>query len=158
MGKATHTRAIESRGRTEVSAQAEQMERDLSGIRHAMRKPLEEEFSKGQLTMPQKAVMQVVVRNHGISLKEIGREVSLAHSTVSGIVDRLEKRGMIERRPDAEDGRVVRIHPTTAVHEFVRDLMPTLTRGPLERALDAGDKERTHGDLPSVAAAAGIAQ
>ena len=74
--------------RNEIAAQVEQIERDLGGIRHAMRKPLDAEVSKGELTIPQKAVMQVVVRNPGTSLKDIGCEVSLAHSTVSGIVDR----------------------------------------------------------------------
>ena len=37
--------------------------------------------------------MRIVVRNDGISLKELSAAVNLAHSTVSGIVDRLEKRG-----------------------------------------------------------------
>jgi DNA-binding MarR family transcriptional regulator len=122
--------------RNEIAAQVEQIERDLGGIRHAMRKPLEAEVSKGELTIPQKAVMQVVVRNPGTSLKDIACEVSLAHSTVSGIVDRLQKRGMIERRVDEADGRVVRIYPTAEVQAFVHDLIPALTRGPLERALE----------------------
>jgi DNA-binding MarR family transcriptional regulator len=120
---------------------AGQMERDLSVIRKALRKPLEAEVSRGELTMPQKAVMQVVVRNHGISLKDLGREVNLAHSTVSGIVDRLAKRGMLERRSDSEDGRFARIHPTAEVEAFVRELMPALMRGPLERALKRATKE-----------------
>jgi DNA-binding MarR family transcriptional regulator len=42
--------------------------------------------------VPQSAVIQAVVKHDGISLKDLSREVSLAHSTVSGIVDRLEKR------------------------------------------------------------------
>ena len=79
--------------------------------------------------------MRSVVRHDGISLKDLSREVSLAHSTVSGIVDRLEKRGMIERRGDAEDGRISRIYPTAVVTEFVRERIPALTTGPLELAL-----------------------
>ena len=50
-----------------ISAQAEKMEQDLSGIRRALRKPLEAEVAKGELTLPQGAVMREVVRNHGIS-------------------------------------------------------------------------------------------
>jgi DNA-binding MarR family transcriptional regulator len=78
----------------------------------------------------------VVVGHHGISLKDLSREVSLAHSTASGIVDRLEKRGLIERRPDPSDGRISRIYPTKPVVEFVRDRIPTLTSGPLINALN----------------------
>src|SRR5260370_34550614 len=80
-----------TQARAEIAAQAQRMERDLSVIRRTLRKPLEAEVAKGELTVPQSAVMQVVVRQNGISLKDLSREVSLAHSTVSGIVDRLEK-------------------------------------------------------------------
>ena len=131
----------ETRERSEIAAQAEQIERDLSRIRQALRKPLEAEFSKGELTVPQKAVMQVVVRNTGINLRDLSREVSLAHSTVSGIVDRLEKRGMVERRSDPEDGRVARIYPTAVVLNFVRVRIPALTLGPVEKALGRATKE-----------------
>jgi DNA-binding MarR family transcriptional regulator len=118
------------------AAEAEQMERDLSAIRRMMRKPLEDEFSKGALTMPQKVVMHVVLTQAGISLKDLSVAVSLAHSTVSGIVDRLEKQGLLERRVDASDGRVSRIYASAAVTDFVRDKMPELSRGPLGAALE----------------------
>lgn len=119
-----------------IAEQAEQIERDLSGIRRALRGPLATEIAKGEMTVPQRAVMQVVVGNEGISLRDLSREVSLAHSTVSGIVDRLEKRGMIERRTDPQDGRISRIFPTAAVAQFVKERIPVLIRGPLEKALE----------------------
>ena len=50
-------------------------------------------------------------------------------------MDRLEKRGMVERRPDPADGRVARIYPAAVVDEFVRERIPSLTRGPLVAAL-----------------------
>lgn len=125
----------------EFAAQVEQMERDLGSIRRALRKPLEAEYAKGNLTIPQTGVMQAVVRNKGISLKDLSVAVSLAHSTVSGIVDRLEKRGMIERRPDEADGRISRIFPTAIVSQFVREQIPSLTRGPLEEAMKRATEE-----------------
>lgn len=126
-----------------AKAEAERMERDLSAIRRAMRKPLEAEFAKGGLTVPQKAVMQVVVSRNGVSLKDLSNEVSLAHSTVSGIVDRLEKQGLAERRVDASDGRVSRIHASAPVADFLRDKLPALSTGPLGEALEwASTEER----------------
>jgi DNA-binding MarR family transcriptional regulator len=122
--------------RIEIAVQAEQMERELAGIRRALRRPLEAEVAKGELTLPQTSVMQIVVRNHGITLRDLSRAVSLAHSTVSGIVDRLEKRGMIERRPDPNDGRVSCIYPTAPVTEFVRERIPLLNQRPLVAALE----------------------
>jgi DNA-binding MarR family transcriptional regulator len=125
----------------ELAAQARRLERHLGGIRRALRKPLEAEVARGELTVPQAAVMQVVVAHNGISLKDLSQEVSLAHSTVSGIADRLEKRGMLERRPDPVDGRVSRIYPTHVVTEFVRHRIPELTAGPLANALSRASEE-----------------
>jgi DNA-binding MarR family transcriptional regulator len=118
-----------------IGAFASQAEKDLAAIRRAMRQPLEAEYAKGNVTVPQKAVMQVVVQTPGVTLKELSHAISLAHSTVSGIVDRLEKRGLIERRRDAADGRLSRIYPSAAVADFVRERIPALRSGPLNRAL-----------------------
>jgi DNA-binding MarR family transcriptional regulator len=133
-----------------IAAQAERIDRDLSAIRRTLRRPLEAEVARGELTVPQSAVMQAVVRHDGISLKDLSREVSLAHSTVSGIVDRLEKRGMIERRADAADGRVTRIHPTAVVRKFVREQIPALSRGPLQAALERAKAEEREGLVAAV--------
>lgn len=120
---------------SELGSIAERLEQDLRSIGRAMRKPLEVEAAKGKLTAPQTAVMREVIRTEGINLRNLSKAVSLAHSTVSGIVDRLEKRGMIERRPGANDGRVSCIFPTAPVREFVRERIPQLSRGPLLQAM-----------------------
>jgi DNA-binding MarR family transcriptional regulator len=118
-----------------------QMERDLSAIRRCMRKPLDDEIAESGLTVPQRAIMQVVVVCPGIRLKDLSHEVNLAHSTVSGIVDRLEKQGLIERRLDASDRRVRRIYASAGVNEFVRKKIPALRRGPLSEALELASAE-----------------
>jgi DNA-binding MarR family transcriptional regulator len=124
-----------SKTSADLLAQAERVDRDLGAIRQALRKPVEAEIAQGALTVPQIAVMQEVVFHKGISLKDLSRRLSLAHSTVSGIVDRLEKRGMIERRADQSDGRISSIYPSAPVAKYVSEKLPALTRGPLQHAL-----------------------
>ena len=85
--------------------------------------------------------MREVVRNHGINLRDLSRAVSLAHSTASGIVDRLEKRGMVERRPDPRDGRLSCIYPSAVVEQFIKERLPALSRGPLQTALERATVE-----------------
>jgi DNA-binding MarR family transcriptional regulator len=65
----------------------------------------------------------------------LSRTVGLARSTVSGIIDRLESKGLLERRADSADGRVTRIHSSAVVKRFVAERLPKLSQGPLERAL-----------------------
>jgi len=118
-----------------LTSLAQEIDQHLSAIRRVLRQPVETEFAHGGLTGPQRSVMQVVVRSGGLSLKECSREVGLSHSTVSGIVDRLVKQGLLERQADKEDRRVSRIVPSKVVRDYVPDTLPALTVHPLAGAL-----------------------
>ena len=118
-----------------LAALAEEIDHHLRTMRQLLRRPVEAEFARGNLTAPQRTVMQFVVHFNGRSLKELSRDVGLSHSTVSGIVDRLEKRGMVERQIDKKDRRITRILPSKRVRSFVRDKLPTLELNPLVRSL-----------------------
>ena len=96
---------------------------------------METEFARGGLTGPQRIVMQALVRSEGLSLKQLSAQVSLAHSTVSGIVDRLQARGMVVRRRDDTDGRATVIAPSAEVRDFLSNRMPELAISPLTKAL-----------------------
>jgi DNA-binding MarR family transcriptional regulator len=126
----------EKRGRQWI-AEAQQIERDIREIREALRRPLEAEFARGQLTGPQRSVMQALFHSDGMSLKELCPVVGLAHSTVSGIVDRLEQRGMLARNTNQKDQRFTQIVVTKAVREFMRRKAPVITANPLAKALAA---------------------
>jgi DNA-binding MarR family transcriptional regulator len=122
---------------------AQEVDQHLSAIRQRLREPLETEYARGGLTGPQRMVMQVLVHSEGLSLKELSARVSLAHSTVSGIVDRLQARGMVVRRRDKADGRATVIAPSDMVRNFMATRMPELAISPLTGALrGASDGER----------------
>lgn len=132
-----------NQGPDEILALAQRLELQLQAIRRRLRQSLEAEFARGNLTGPQQLVMAAVVRSDGLSLKQLSERVSLAHSTVSGIVDRLEKRGMVKRRVHPSDRRVTQIAPSSMVDQFVKNRMPELTLHPLVAALrNASPAER----------------
>jgi len=121
----------------------QEIDQHLSIIRQRLREPLETEFARGGLTGPQRMVMQALVQSEGLSLKQLSAQVSLAHSTVSGIVDRLQARGMVVRSKDEADGRATVIAPSAPVRDFLTNRMPELAISPLTEALrSASDKER----------------
>lgn len=124
-----------------LRAMAQQMEAQLHGIRRKLRRRLEAEYAKGEVTGPQRLVMEALVQSEGMSLKELTERVSLAHSTVSGIVGRLEKRGMVARRTPAEDRRVTQITVSRAVKDFMGKKAPELTLHPLVDALRRASPE-----------------
>jgi DNA-binding MarR family transcriptional regulator len=83
--------------------------------------------------------MHALVESGGMSLKALSAHLGLAHSTVSGIVDRLEKRGLVQRQADKADQRVTHIAVTPRVRDFVRGTLPGLSIHPLVEALRRAD-------------------
>lgn len=65
------------------------------------------EVKKIGFTVPQVALIKVLSRNEKMKLGDLSEEMNLANSTISGIVDRLEANGMVERIRCSEDKRVV---------------------------------------------------
>lgn len=65
---------------------------------------------------PQQHQLLLAVRGHegggAPSITDVAEELMLRHHSVVGLVDRAEAQGLIERRPDARDGRVVRLKLT----------------------------------------------
>lgn len=72
-------------------------------------------------------------------IKDIARQVSLSQSTLTGMLARMERAGVIERRRDADDGRAVRVRLTA----LGRSLEPRCWRAldMLNRVLRAGMSE-----------------
>jgi DNA-binding MarR family transcriptional regulator len=118
-----------------LRAEASRIEGQLQAIRRKLRERLEMEYERGGLTTPQRLVMSEIVKNEGLSVKELSRKISLAHSTVSAIVTRLVDRGLLERRTEEPDMRVSRIFTTAMVREYLRKDGAELTLAPLVRAL-----------------------
>jgi DNA-binding MarR family transcriptional regulator len=127
----------------ELRQLALELEQHLTAIRQEIRRPVEAEFAKGGLTGPQRSVMQALVQSEGVSLKALTARVGLAHSTVSGIVDRLEKRGLVERQLDLNDRRHIRIMVSGEVREFMEKRYPAIAAHPLfDVLLLAGPADR----------------
>lgn len=76
--------------------------------------------SQHNLTVPQLVCLSAVVNAGQVTVSEIARSVYLSASTVVGILDRLEKRGLVQRRRSRDDRRVVNVLPTAAGRELVK--------------------------------------
>ena len=62
------------------------------------------------MTRAQWVILFWVERQPGLSQKELAEIVEVEPITIARLVDRLEARGMVERRPDAKDRRIWRLH------------------------------------------------
>jgi DNA-binding MarR family transcriptional regulator len=60
----------------------------------------------------------------GLSQIELGRSLIMHRSNVTGLVDRLEKRGLLQRHEVARDRRAYRIVLTAAGRKLVQHILP----------------------------------
>ena len=65
-----------------------------------------------EIKPPHLDIMINLYRREGISQQELARKLLVGRSNMSMLLPQLEKRGLIERRPDARDKRVLRLHLT----------------------------------------------
>ena len=64
------------------------------------------------LSQSEGAVMRHLLRHPGSLPKDVAWATGLQRSNLSTVLRGLEKKRLIDRVPDAEDGRAVRLHPT----------------------------------------------
>jgi DNA-binding MarR family transcriptional regulator len=74
------------------------------------------------ITPPQWGALVRLIERDGQSLSEIGARALFDGPTMTGIVDRLEANGLVERRRDSADRRVINLYLT----ERGRSLMTSL--------------------------------
>ena len=88
--------------------------------RELLRNPFRDAERSG-LTGPQVTVMAQLAEGPQ-TLTDLARRTGMSHSTASGIIDRLETRGLVERTRDASDARRTAISITEKVARYTRQL------------------------------------
>jgi len=84
------------------------------------------------LTGPQLAVLNALSGNEEITVTELARSISATQATVTDMLNRLEKRGLIERRRNSADRRRVTIRPTDECRKILSKAPPPLQETFLE--------------------------
>lgn len=85
----------------------------LHDVAHLLRTTIDREVEPYNLTRAKWQALGVLDRKEGITQSDLAQELELGVATVGRLVERLEARGFIERRPDPCDARVKRL--------FIRD-------------------------------------
>lgn len=73
-------------------------------------------FGRLNLTFPQALVLNVLLEESPIPISVLAKRTGSANSTVSGIVDRLEKLELVRRERDQRDRRVIYVSLTEKCH------------------------------------------
>jgi MarR family transcriptional regulator, organic hydroperoxide resistance regulator len=72
------------------------------------------------ITGPQLWALKTISQSSSLTLGNLSKQMYLHPSTISGVIDRLEGRGLVQRVRDTNDRRVVTVELTPAGQELVK--------------------------------------
>ena len=80
------------------------------------------------VTLPQSGILFLLEQNDGRSMTELAQPLGIDNSTITGLIDRLEKAGFVQRRPNNTDRRMLRIHITEKGREEAGKARPVIQK------------------------------
>lgn len=84
----------------------------IKRVSENMKQEIHKQFGEMNLTAPQGMLIGTLAKNGPTKVTDLSEKMCLSNSTVSGIIDRLEKCGHVQRIRSQEDRRVVVIDLT----------------------------------------------
>jgi DNA-binding MarR family transcriptional regulator len=121
--------------RNPEDASLNEVHRDLLFLLHDVARLLRVDADKRArqhgMTRAQWGILIWLERQPGITQKELAELLEVEPITVARLIDRLEARGMVERRPDPRDRRIWRLHlqrPACDVLHEIADQRADMTR------------------------------
>lgn len=84
----------------------------INKIERTMKNIHDRKLIKYDLTLSQTTILHQLWHKEGLTQKEIQENLSLRGASVSGMVETLLNKGLIERKQDLEDGRYKRLYLT----------------------------------------------
>ena len=101
------------------------------------------------ITGPQLWALKTISKHESLPLGELSKKMYLHPSTITGLIDRLEKKGYVERDRDQRDRRVVKILLTPKGKGLVKRA-PNPIQGKMIYGLRKLNKEELHAIYDSV--------
>ncbi|MBT3241267.1 MAG: MarR family transcriptional regulator [Chloroflexi bacterium] len=93
-----------------ASHTAKEIEKITVQLGWVMHKRLSKRLKEYNLTLPQLVVLQALYQKKTpISMSELAEATLQVSATITGIIDRLEERGLVERQTDPEDKRSLKV-------------------------------------------------
>jgi DNA-binding MarR family transcriptional regulator len=87
-------------------------------------------FNRWDLSVSQFNILNLLsAPSPGMSQTELGRALIMNRSNVTGLVDRLEKRGLVQRHAVPDDRRAYRVELTAAGQALIEQILPHYYQG-----------------------------
>ncbi|NJD01755.1 MAG: MarR family transcriptional regulator [Ruminiclostridium sp.] len=109
-------------------------------IDKTLRRSMRRCFEDIGITMPQSLVISALFKSSEMKLTDLSKKINLSNSTVSGIIDRLERQQLVVRTRSEEDRRVVYLKVTPKLKELKNEFHSKAEKS-FEELLGTGSPE-----------------
>lgn len=106
-----------------VSENVISIEKYLRKIDYIIRKKGREILKDFNITIPQFTALQILINHEGMTIGELSQKMALACSTITDLIDRMERNELVTRKRDEKDKRVVRIEVLPKGHQIVEKVL-----------------------------------
>ncbi|NMB28113.1 MAG: MarR family transcriptional regulator [Tissierellia bacterium] len=118
------------------------IEKHLRKVDYIIRLKGREILSDLNITVPQFTALQILIYNGELTIGELSQKMALACSTITDLIDRMEKNSLVVRKKDKNDKRVVRIEVLPVGHEIVEKVLEKRVRFLESRMINLTDEEK----------------
>lgn len=116
----------------------------LSRAVQSVTKRIEEDIKRYGLNPTEFAVLELLFNKGDQPIQKIGEKILLASSSITYVVDKLEKKQLLVRKPCPKDRRVTYASITSAGAELLSNIFPQHKEAiqQIFGGLDSGEKEK----------------
>lgn len=101
----------------------EEIEKHLRKVDYIIRRKGRGILSDFNITIPQFTALQILINKGNMTIGELSKSMALACSTITDLIDRMEKAGLVVRKKDEKDKRVVRIEVLSKGYEILEKVL-----------------------------------
>ncbi len=101
----------------------EGIENYLRRIDYIIRVEGREIINELNITIPQFTALQILIRNGDMTIGDLSKKMALACSTITDLVDRMEKSDLVTRKKDENDKRVVIVEVLPKGHDILEQVL-----------------------------------
>ena len=94
----------------------------VNDVARLLRRAFDRRVQSIGLTRSQWSVLVYLNRRDGMQQIELAEQLDITPITLSGLLDRLERDGWVERRPDGSDRRAKRVFLTAKVAPVIKNI------------------------------------
>jgi len=118
------------------------IEKYLRKVDYIIRRTGREILLDFNITVPQFTALQILINKGTMTIGELSQEMALACSTITDLIDRMEKSELVVRKRDNKDKRVVRIQVLEKGYDILEKVLSKRIKYLDSKLIDFGDENK----------------